>query len=185
MRDRAQVYAGEVLASLDTATLDAARAGAEATLQNQQANLALLQAGPRAVDVTAKQTAIDQAKAALQNAYTNAATTIAEGYNKSFSSVSSNTDTLFNQPSSNNPSLVFTTSNTQNAINAVNTRGTAEASLATWNTETISLPDDTPAQVESELSLSLSHLAMCAHIPMHSWWRSAVQSPPRPLEAHR
>jgi HlyD family secretion protein len=152
------VYAGETLASLDTATLDAELAGAEASLKTQQANLAELQAGPRAVDVTAKQTAIDQANVALQNAYTNAATTIAEGYDKAFSSVSSNTDTLFNQPSSNNPTLVFNTSNTQNSINAVNTRGTAEASLAAWNSETISLPDDTPTQVESELTLSLAHL---------------------------
>jgi HlyD family secretion protein len=157
--DGAHVYAGEVLASLDTATLNAARAGAEATLQNQQANLAQLQAGPRAVDVAAKQTAINQAQVTLQNAYTNAATTIAGGYDKSFSSVSSNTDTLFNQASSNNPTLVFTTTNTQNAVNAVNTRGTAEASLATWNTETASLSSETPAQIESELTLSLSHLA--------------------------
>ncbi|MGC9602687.1 MAG: HlyD family efflux transporter periplasmic adaptor subunit [Minisyncoccia bacterium] len=157
--DGAHVYAGEVLASLDTATLDAARAGAEATLQNQQANLAELQAGPRAVDVAAKQTAIDQANAALQNAYTDAATAITGGYDKSFSSVSSNTDTLFNQASSNNPTLVFSTINTQNAIDAVNTRITAETSLTIWNTETASLSGDTPAQIETELTLSLAHLA--------------------------
>jgi HlyD family secretion protein len=157
--DGAHVYAGEVLASLDTATLDAARAGAEAALQNQQANLAQLEAPPRAVDVAAKQTAIDQAQVALQNAYTDAATAIAQAYDKSFSSVSSNTDTLFNQASSNNPTLVFTTTNTQNSVNAVNARGTAEASLAIWNTETLSLSGDTSAQIETELTLSLAHLA--------------------------
>ena len=156
--DGAHVYAGEMLATLDTAMLDASRAGASAALATQQANLAQLQAGPRAVDVAAKQTAIDQAQVALQNAYTDAATAIIQAYDKSFSSVSSNTDTLFNQASSNNPTLVFTTTNTQNALDAVNARGTAEASLAAWNTETASLSGGTPAQIENELGLSLAHL---------------------------
>ncbi|HEY5383319.1 MAG TPA: HlyD family efflux transporter periplasmic adaptor subunit [Candidatus Paceibacterota bacterium] len=154
----ASVYAGEVLASLDNAILDAQRAGAEATLQSQQANLAQLQAGPRAVDVAAKQTAIDQANAALQNTYTDAATTIAQAYDRSFSSVSNDTDTLFNQPNSSNPTLIFTTTNNQNATNAVNMRGTAEISLAAWSSETTSLPSDTPTQLEAELTLSLAHL---------------------------
>lgn len=123
------VYAGQVLASLDTSTLAAQRAGAEAALANQQARLAQLQAGPRAVDVAAKQTAIDLAHAALQNIYINAASAIAGAYDKASSDLSTNTDTLFNQPNSTSPTLIFTTSNNQSSINAVNIRTTAESTL--------------------------------------------------------
>lgn len=153
------VYAGQVLASLDTATLSAQHAGAEAALAGQQAKLAQLQAGARPVDVAAKQTAIDQANANLQNTYSNAATTIAQAYDKTSSMVSSNTDALFNQPNTASPTLVFTTSNNQNSVNAVNTRAAAEAALSAWNIETASLPGGSPAQVEAELTLSLTHVA--------------------------
>ncbi len=156
----ASVYAGEVLASLDTASLDAERAGAVAALANQEAQLAQLQAPPRSVDVAAKQTAIDQAEASLQNIYIDAATAMLQAYDQAFSAIGSNTDTLFNQPNSANPSLVFSATNNQDTVNAVNARAAAEAALADWNTETNALSIATPAQLQTELVASLSHLAV-------------------------
>lgn len=152
------VYAGQVLTSLDTATLSAQRAGAEAALAGQQAKLAQLEAGARQVDVAAKQTAITQAQVALQNTYTNAATTISQAYDKAFSGVTSNTDYLFNQPNSANPTLIFATSNNQASVSAVNTRAAAEAALSNLGTESATLSSD-PTQVEDELASALSHLA--------------------------
>ena len=64
-----KVEQGQVLASLDLNTLEAQRAQAAATLAAQQAQLAALKVGPRAVDVTARQTAVDQANTALANMY--------------------------------------------------------------------------------------------------------------------
>jgi HlyD family secretion protein len=154
------VYAGEVLASLDTASLAAQRAGAVAALASQEAHLAQLQAGPRSVDVAAKQTAVDQANASLQNTYIDAATAMLQAYDKALSGIGSNTDVLFNQPNSASPSLIFSTINNQDTINAVNARSSAEAALASWNTETGALPGATPSQLEAELAVSLSHLTV-------------------------
>ena len=66
-----KVAQGEVLASLDTAALAAQRAQAAANLKSQQAKLDEMNAGPRQVDLSVKQTAVSQAQLALTNAYQN------------------------------------------------------------------------------------------------------------------
>ena len=66
-------------------------------------------AGARQEDVTAKQTAVDQANTALANLYQSVATNVLQSYDKAFSGLSQNTDAFFSNPSSDNPALLFST----------------------------------------------------------------------------
>src|SRR6185503_3902569 len=116
------VTAGETLASLDASTLSAQRDQAQAALQAQQANLAQMQAGARQVDIDAKQTAVSQAELSLSNLYANAPQALQAAYGSAFASVSSNSDSLFSNPNSANPTLNFTSSNSQAANDAITKR---------------------------------------------------------------
>jgi multidrug efflux pump subunit AcrA (membrane-fusion protein) len=154
-----EVSAGQVLASLDTATLSAQRANAAANLASQQANLAQMQAGPRGVDTQAKQTAVDQANQTLQNAYANTSINIAEAYGKANSGIGSDTDTLFNQPNTPSPTLTFTTSNSQAASDATNGRALSNSTLAAWNTALAGISSaSSPQQLDSALVSAIANL---------------------------
>jgi len=63
-----EVAAGQTLAQLDSALLEAQRDQASATVGVAEANLALARAGSRAEDVAAAQAAVDQARAARDGA---------------------------------------------------------------------------------------------------------------------
>ena len=155
-----KVGQGQLLASLNLSTLQAQRAQAAANLAAAQAQLAALQVGPRAVDVTVKQTAIDQANTALSNLYSSIPANLSQAYDKSFSGVSASTDSLFGQPNSTNPTLAFSTTNSQTAVNASNERAIVNTELATWQLETNTLTSaNTPSDIEIELTRSLAHLA--------------------------
>ena len=155
------VSQGQSLASLDLSTLAAQRAQAAANLAAQQAQLAALQVGPRAVDVTAKQTAVDQANTTLANLYSSIPANLAQAYDRSFSGVSASTDSLFSQPNSTNPSLAFSTSNSQTAIDAATKRSGVNTELAAWQLETSALSSaSTPSDIENELTRSLAHLSV-------------------------
>lgn len=153
------VSAGQLLASLDTSTLAAQRANAAANLASQQAKLAEMQAGPRAVDTQAKQTAVDQAKQTLQNAYANVATNITNAYDKVRSGTSANTDTLFNQPNSPSPTLVFTTADNQASADATNGRVRANNTFAGWSTDIQSINSASPTpQLDASLVSAIANL---------------------------
>jgi len=153
------VSSGQVLASLDTSALVAQRANAAANLASQQAKLSEMQAGPRAVDTQAKQTAVDQAKQTLQNAYINAATMLSDAYDKSHSGISSNTDTLFNQPNTPSPTLVFGTTNTQAGVDAGNARSAANNAFANWSTELATINSaSTPSDLDTALMVAITNL---------------------------
>lgn len=153
------VYAGETLASLDTATLSAQRANAEANLESQQANLAQMQAGPRTTDLQPKQTAVDQANQTLQNSYANVPADITQAYDESLSGISSDTDTLFSQPDTPSPTLVFNTTDNQAGVDAVNGRVEANNTLTTWNTSIAALGSaSTPQQLDAALATAISNL---------------------------
>lgn len=154
-----KVSQGQLLASLDVSALSAQRAQAQANLKAQQARLSQLQAGPRGVDVSAKQTAIDQAHATLSSLYSGIPAALVGAYDKSFSGVIASTDTLFNQPNSASPSLAFTTTNSQIGVNASNGRSLINAELSLWKQETDSLSSASqPSQIDQELTMSLGHL---------------------------
>ncbi|MFN8441843.1 MAG: HlyD family efflux transporter periplasmic adaptor subunit [Caldilineaceae bacterium] len=60
-----EIQTGELLVALDSAAAQAAVAQAEAAVEQSKANLALLQAPPRAAEIAAAQAKLDAAKAAL------------------------------------------------------------------------------------------------------------------------
>lgn len=156
-----KVSQGQVLASLDTSTLSAQRAQAEANVAAQQATLDGMQAGARTVDVTAKQTAVAQAQSALASLYATVPTNLQTAYDKSFSGVSADTDTLFNQPNTPSPTLAFTTNNSQEAVTAVNSRSAINGDLANWKIDTDNISSAaTPAQLDAELQTSINHLVL-------------------------
>lgn len=155
-----EVSSGELLASLDTSVLAAQRAQAQANTGAAQATLAGMQAGPRAVDVQLKQTALDQANATLANTYATVSASIESAYDKSFSGVSSDSDALFNQPDSPSPTLIFNTINAQLALNAQNARVTANNELNTWNAESQALtPQSAATNLDAGLTQSLAHVS--------------------------
>ena len=182
-----RVGAGETLASLDIASLSAQRAQATANVAAAQAKLDALKAGPRSVDVAAKQTALDQANTTLQNLYASMPANITQAYDKSFSGISQATDNLFNQPNSTAPTLVFLTSNTQLANDAANQRIEVAVELAHWQQEISALGSGASnAQIDTALTQSLSHMkvlrtyndtllsALAAAVPSGSFPQSSI-----------
>jgi multidrug efflux pump subunit AcrA (membrane-fusion protein) len=112
------IVTGQLLASLDTSTLAAQRANAAANLASQQSKLSEMQKGARAVDIQAKQTAVDQANNTLNNTYANVASNIQSARDRALSGISANTDPLFSQANTPSPTLSFTTTNSQAGIDA-------------------------------------------------------------------
>ncbi len=153
------VAQGQVLASIDSATLSAQREQAQAALRAQQANLAQMQAGPRQVDITAKQTAVSQAQLSLANMYANAPQTLQAAYGSAFAGVSSNSDTLFSNPNTSNPTLNFITSNSQAQNDAVSARISLNTELKSLSQEASSL-GTSPDVVEAEIPRALAHLTV-------------------------
>jgi multidrug resistance efflux pump len=150
---------GQLLASLDTSSLSAQRAQAEANLKAQQAKLDGMQAGPRDVDVSAKQTTVSQAKLTLANQYQTVANAINDAYGKADGAIHTDTDTLFSNPNSTGPTLLFTSSNSTDGTTLISSRIGAGNTLSAWNTETAALSaQSSNTDIETALASSLTHL---------------------------
>ena len=130
------------------------RAQASANLNAAQARLASLQAGPRDVDVSAKETAVSQAEQALQNLYTQIPNDLGGAYSGSLGAVHGDTDTLFNNPNSS-PSVAFQTANTQAANDAATERTGVNTLFATWSSGS---SDTDPDTIETDLSGAITNL---------------------------
>ncbi len=153
------VYAGEVLATLDNAQLQAQLDQASADVASQQAQLAQMQIGPRQVDIESGQTAVSQASTTLVNFYASIPANIAQAYDESFSGVSGDTDTLFSGPDTASPSLIFSTINNQLAVNAVNDRSEVNGFLSTWSTEANALSENSSTgDIDAALKNSIANL---------------------------
>lgn len=152
-----KVTQGQTLASIDNAALSAQRDQAEAALRAQQANLAQMQAGARAVDVSAKQTAVSQAQLSLSNIYANIPQQLAAAYSTSFAAVSVGSDSLFSNPNTANPTVSFSSSNSQAVSDAANARVKVNTALAMLQTESLGL-GSSPDAIEAELPKAVAHL---------------------------
>lgn len=153
-----KVYPGQVLASLDTGVLDAGRAQAQANLDVANAQLAEIIIGARQEDVRTKQTAVELANATLSNLYASTITDISQSYDKAFSGLSQYTDNLFNQPNTNNPTLFFSTADSQLASVVSASRVAVQSELSTWKREALSLSGVVSDSIEPEINTSLAHL---------------------------
>ena len=163
---------GQLLASLDTASLSAQRAQASANLKAQQAKLDEMQAGPRDVDVSTKQTAVAQANLTLTNLYQTVSNSINDAYGKSSGAIHTDTDTLFSNPNSTSPTLLFSTSDSTYGTSLTNNRVDVSATLDTWQKEINLLsPQSSNDDIEAALDTSLTHL-----ISLRDYSNAAIQA---------
>ena len=156
------VGVGEVLASLDTASLNAALSQAKAALASQKAKLDAMQAGALQTDVDAKKTAVAQAQQVLTNLYSSVPAAIENAYQATYSGLHTNTDTLFSNPDSQNPTLLFQTTDSQASTNVTSGRTVLKNALVAWQPEaaTLAAPGaaPSPADLDTALGYSLEQL---------------------------
>lgn len=150
------VGSGQTLASLDTASLAAARDQAAANVRAQQAHLDEMLAGARDVDVTAKETAVAQAEQAQSNLVSSAIIDIGSSYSSIVGALHADADPLFQNPDSFMPTLIFQSINNQAAQSAVNERVHVGAEITAWQSNAQVSSSDLAA-VAAELQASQSH----------------------------
>lgn len=150
------VSQGELLASLDTSALSAARDQAQASVRLAEAKLDALTAGARAVDVSAKETAVSQAAQQLANLYAQVPTDLASAYSNMLGAVHADTDALFNAPDTN-PTLAFPTTDAQSGIDAAARRAALNDLLNTWQGELAASSAD-PASLDAALAQDAGYL---------------------------
>ncbi|MCL4405478.1 efflux RND transporter periplasmic adaptor subunit [Patescibacteria group bacterium] len=112
------VSAGDVVVRLDTSGLEAQLAQAQANVDTQQANLALLEAGATQQDIQVSEAAVAAAEQSLANDYMDIPTTVEQAYSSANDAVRNKLAPMFNGITTSNPSLTFQASN-QQIINQV------------------------------------------------------------------
>ena len=156
------VSAGEVLAELDTASLGAALAQAQASEAAQKAKLDEMQAGALQTDIDAKQTAVAQAKQSLANLYASVPAAIENAYQTTYAGAHTDTDQLFSNPNSQNPTLLFQTTDSQSSADVLSALTTLKGALTAWQLQAASLSSigatSTDADLDGALDYSLKQL---------------------------
>ena len=154
-----QVSAGSVLASLDTSDLSAQLQQAQANVDVQQANLAGLKAGAQPEDIAASQAAYDKSVQDLANLYAGVSDTAADAYAKANDAVGTQLSGFFSNPQSLQPTLTFSTPDTQSQTNAQNGLVAANAALAAWQSARASIsPVSVPADLDTAIANDLGYL---------------------------
>jgi len=152
-----RVTAGQVLASLDAADLDAQLRNAQATVAAQQAKLDGLVAGSRPEDIAVAQAQADKAQQDLESAYSGVYPALLQAYSDTDNAVRVQTGTFFTRSGSGEPPqfiLSFSCATCGAAITTVTQqRSAAEISLDQWKTEldTINV-GGSPAAIEQALA---------------------------------
>ena len=152
-----KVAAGTLLASLDTSVLSA-------SLSAAQAQLNLLEAGPRAVDVAGQQTGLTNAQTALNNLYANYPQTLLTTFTSAQGVISTDVDGLFNTSTANDPVLNFVTKNYNTRVVADSERAALTGEFAAWQAElTAAGSNPSPAELKTLTQSSVTHLNSIQH----------------------
>jgi len=160
-----KVQAGAVIAELNTASLSASLAQAEATVAAQQATLEGLQAGAQPADVAASQAALQVAQQNLANLYASIDDDATSAYTSANDAVRTQINPLFSNGETSQPQLTFSTSNSQAMVSADNLRVAASSELNTWQQELSSISSSpTPASGSATLTADLAHLAIIQNL---------------------
>ena len=154
-----KVYAGEVLASLDTSDLRAQLLQAKAAVDSAQAQLDKLIAGPRPENISVAQTALVAAQQNLTNTYAGIGNTLADANTKSIDAVVNQLAPFFSNPQGTNPQLTFPVSDSQLLNNIQTERALANQEFTAWQTElaTAGTTSD-PAALDTILMKAQGHL---------------------------
>ncbi len=153
-----KVYAGQVLAELDINNLIAQLHQAQANVDIQKAKLQGLQNGSRPEDVASSQAALDKAKQDLANMYSSISDTSTDSYAKASDAVRNQLNAFFTNAEGTNPTLTYTTSNSQAQANVQQERYALSSLLNKWQTE-ISNTTPSPAGFETLLNNEISYLS--------------------------
>ncbi len=146
------VHAGALLASLDTAVLSA-------NLRAAKAQLNLLQAGPRSVDIAGQKTGVLNAQQTLSNLYTNYPQTLTTTFSQAEASVYTKVDPLFNPSQVNDVALYLSTKNNTTKITADFERNEVTTLFETWQSELSAAgPSPSPVQLQTLTQSSIAHL---------------------------
>ncbi len=152
-----RVSNGTVLVQLDTNSLQAQLAQAQAAVDAAQATLENLQAGATPQEVQVSKTALASAQQTLANAYSSIPNAVVDAYAKANDAVRNQISAFYNNPDTTNPQLSFSVSDSQVMNNANSERIQAGAVLDAWANETAALSSVTSTSSTSTLALALSH----------------------------
>jgi RND family efflux transporter MFP subunit len=147
------VSAGDILVTLDTSSLRAQLAQAQASVASAQANLQQLQAGPTPQATQVAQAAVATAQQSLLNSYSGIPNAVQDAYAKATDAVRNQIGAFYNNPDSANPQLSFSI-NDPGVTNSANTeRNQTGQELNNWQNEITAL-----SSAPSASSLSTSTL---------------------------
>ena len=155
------VTSGQVLASLDTSTLQAQLIGAQANVEAAQAKLGSLQAGATPQSVAVSQASLDAANQTFASAYTSAYSTLTQTYAASQDALQAKIDPYLEGGETAYPSFAFTGNIGAIGQEALADKPKAGTELLKWQEELATLsPNSPPAAIETELANATAHLAV-------------------------
>lgn len=152
-----QVWAGQVLAELNTNDLVAQLRQAQANVSAQQAKLEGLKGGSRPEDIDASQAALDKAKQDLVNMYSTIVDTSIDGFAKANDAVRIQVNAFFSNSETLNPSLTYSTVDTQTQTDVLTERPVVTTILNKWQAQLTTI-DQTNAGLESLLESEVANL---------------------------
>lgn len=162
------VNAGDVLAALDTRSLQAQLAQAEAQVDSAQATLENLQAGSTPQNVQVSQAAVTAAEQTLANTYTSIPNAVSDAYAKANDAVRNQISAFYNNPDTSNPQLSFTVSDSQVVNDAASERVQVGGELTTWATESQALASSSVAAALPTSTLATALTRASAHLSVIS-----------------
>ncbi len=160
------VFAGQILVRLENieelaqlaqaqASIESAVAALEqyeASLANQEAKLAELLAGTREEEILLYESKVQNANVVLIAAKESMINVMNDAYTRSEDAVRNEADQLFNNPGTQNPTLKFTTTNSNLANEVRSLRGILEEVLSSWKIDLDALSNTS----DLELSINLT-----------------------------
>jgi multidrug efflux pump subunit AcrA (membrane-fusion protein) len=153
-----KVTAGQTLVLFQNGDFVAQLAQAQAGLAAQTARLQEMKKGARAEDLNISQTQYEQAKQALTDTYANLVNGVNDAYAKAEDIVRKQLDSMFTN-GEYQPHLNFTTSLSQNQLNAENQRLAASTELNAWKKELLMVTASSPAgDLDTALTNAKNHL---------------------------
>lgn len=159
----ASVSAGDPLVCLDTSSLQAQLAQAQAAVDAAQATLQKLQAGPTPQSIQVSQAALASANQTLANSYTGIPNAFTDAYAKANDAVHNQIGTLYNNPDTNSPQLAFSVNNSQIINDANAERVSVGSELDQWAKENAVLsPSPSTSTLYSTLQKATAHLSVIA-----------------------
>ncbi|MDR3581842.1 MAG: efflux RND transporter periplasmic adaptor subunit [Candidatus Pacebacteria bacterium] len=155
------VNAGGTLVQLDTRSLQAQLAQAQAAVDAAQATLQNLQAGPTPQNIQVSQAALATANQTLANSYTGIPNAVTDAYAKATDAVRNQIGTVYNNPDTNNPTLAFQVNNSQLVNDANAERVKVGVELGAWQSEIAALsPSLSTSTLYGALQKASAHISV-------------------------